>query len=191
MKKTFRILASCALSTFICLQAADAQILSNFGTSNFTVDTDNSTLPFTQSGSSFTATDTSGILAGVFNTSFSLSSASPLRLNLLFTGTNQNTPFTIQFLAPTTFASIATYSGSTAGATSASVSTQISLSTGATFTNQTVGGVNITLNGAGGQTVSYQFQSLEVVPEPSTYALMALGGVILFFIARRRKAQQA
>jgi hypothetical protein len=27
------------------------------------------------------------------------------------------------------------------------------------------------------------------VPEPSTYALMALGGLVLFFIARRRKAQ--
>ncbi len=28
-----------------------------------------------------------------------------------------------------------------------------------------------------------------LVPEPSTYALMALGGLVLFFIARRRKAQ--
>jgi hypothetical protein len=28
-----------------------------------------------------------------------------------------------------------------------------------------------------------------VVPEPSTYALIALGGLVLFFIARRRKAQ--
>jgi hypothetical protein len=27
------------------------------------------------------------------------------------------------------------------------------------------------------------------VPEPSTYALMALGGLVLFFIGRRRKAQ--
>lgn len=33
--------------------------------------------------------------------------------------------------------------------------------------------------------------SFSVVPEPSTYALMALGGLALFFIARRRKAQQA
>jgi hypothetical protein len=42
---------------------------------------------------------------------------------------------------------------------------------------------------------SYNFNSgapimsLQVVPEPSTYALMALGGLVLFFIARRRKAQ--
>jgi hypothetical protein len=31
--------------------------------------------------------------------------------------------------------------------------------------------------------------SLAAIPEPSTYALMALGGLVLFFIARRRKAQ--
>jgi hypothetical protein len=31
--------------------------------------------------------------------------------------------------------------------------------------------------------------NLNLVPEPSTYALMALGGLVLFFIARRRKAQ--
>jgi hypothetical protein len=49
----------------------------------------------------------------------------------------------------------------------------------------------------GGGTPSYTqvpntasaIQSFSVVPEPSTYALMALGGFVLFFIARRRKAQ--
>jgi hypothetical protein len=31
--------------------------------------------------------------------------------------------------------------------------------------------------------------SLNVVPEPSTYALMALGGLVMFYMIRRRKAQ--
>ena len=58
------------------------------------------------------------------------------------------------------------------------------------------------LIGSDGATLSYEFEtvsvggplpnssgvaSLNVVPEPSTYALMALGGLALFFIARRRK----
>ena len=189
MKKTLQFLVLTASIAFVSFQTSNAQVLSNFGTTAFAIDTDNSTLPFSQSGTSFTGTDTNGILAGVFTTPFSLSSSSPLRLNFSFTGTNQNSPFTVEFLAPTSFESIATYSGSTAGATTSSVTTQLTLTTGASFTNQSVGGVNITLNGAGGQTVSYQFQSLEVVPEPSTYALMAIGGLVLFFIARRRKAQ--
>jgi hypothetical protein len=188
MKKTLQFLVLTASIAFVSFQTSNAQVLSNFGTTAFAIDTDNSTLPFSQSGTSFTGTDTNGILAGVFTTPFSLSSSSPLRLNFSFTGTNQNSGFTLEFLTPT-FTSIATYSGSTAGATTSSVTTQLTLTTGASFTNQSVGGVNITLNGAGGQTVSYQFQSLEVVPEPSTYALMAIGGLVLFFIARRRKAQ--
>ncbi|MFM8365746.1 MAG: PEP-CTERM sorting domain-containing protein, partial [Verrucomicrobiota bacterium] len=31
--------------------------------------------------------------------------------------------------------------------------------------------------------------SITLVPEPSTYALMALGGLVLFFMVRRRKVQ--
>jgi hypothetical protein len=41
----------------------------------------------------------------------------------------------------------------------------------------------------GSANLSFTAQSLSIIPEPSTYALMALGGLVLFFIARRRKAQ--
>jgi hypothetical protein len=40
-----------------------------------------------------------------------------------------------------------------------------------------------------GSAASSLVGSFTVIPEPSTYALMALGGLVLFFIARRRKAQ--
>jgi hypothetical protein len=40
-----------------------------------------------------------------------------------------------------------------------------------------------------GGSVATAASSLAIIPEPSTYALMALGGLVLFFIARRRKAQ--
>jgi hypothetical protein len=42
-------------------------------------------------------------------------------------------------------------------------------------------------NGATGGSTGWG--GFTTVPEPSTYALMALGGLVLFFIARRRKAQ--
>ena len=44
-------------------------------------------------------------------------------------------------------------------------------------------------NPAGSATVRWSVDSLTAVPEPSTYALMALGGLVLLFMARRRKAQ--
>jgi hypothetical protein len=44
--------------------------------------------------------------------------------------------------------------------------------------------------GSSGNTISAGDANLTLVPEPSTYALMALGGLVLFFIVRRRKAQQ-
>jgi hypothetical protein len=42
--------------------------------------------------------------------------------------------------------------------------------------------------GGGASGVDISLNSV-AVPEPSTYALMAIGGLVLFFIARRRKAQ--
>jgi hypothetical protein len=49
---------------------------------------------------------------------------------------------------------------------------------------------NIFDGGSGSSgSLAMSVSELRVVPEPSTYALMALGGLALFFIARRRKAQ--
>jgi hypothetical protein len=66
----------------------------------------------------------------------------------------------------------------------------VSSSTSPEFTANTV--VNNLTGFTGG---SYSFNSgspeigLQVVPEPSSYALMALGGLVLFFMIRRRKVQ--
>jgi len=57
--------------------------------------------------------------------------------------------------------------------------------------NPTVTGVSFVASGAGTASANIQLTNLTAVPEPSTYALMALGCLVLFFIARRRKAQQA
>jgi hypothetical protein len=59
------------------------------------------------------------------------------------------------------------------------------------FQSNSVINWNILDGGAGstGGLTGAQLVSLQAVPEPSTYALMALGGLVLFFIARRRKVQ--
>lgn len=47
---------------------------------------------------------------------------------------------------------------------------------------------NINSQSASGS-VNVELSQLNVVPEPSTYALMALGGLVMFFMIRRRKAK--
>jgi hypothetical protein len=62
---------------------------------------------------------------------------------------------------------------------------------GPTFNPASVTYWNIFDGGAGGSggLPATEFVSLQAVPEPSTYALMALGGLVLFFMVRRRKVQ--
>lgn len=63
----------------------------------------------------------------------------------------------------------------------------LTFNSGDSFT--AVSGFTFTSAGSG-ENMNISFNNLSVIPEPSTYALMALGGLVLFYIARRRKAQQ-
>jgi hypothetical protein len=73
-----------------------------------------------------------------------------------------------------------------------SVVNETTFSTSGGFNPASVTNWNIGDGGNGGSgtlTGGASLVSLQVVPEPSTYALMALGGLVLFFMVRRRKAQ--
>jgi hypothetical protein len=86
-----------------------------------------------------------------------------------------------------------TWNSFTTGQPSASVTNVGALSTFGSFNPANISSWSISDGGNGGtgNLSGATFVSLQAVPEPSTYALMALGGLVLFFIARRRKAQQA
>ena len=187
MKNTIKAIAS----TFVAgILTCNAQTLMNFGTTDFTVETNITNVTNSQTATTATITsgEAGGIFAGILTTPFSLSSTDSIVLVLSFTGTNRNTPFDLAFF-DSSFTSIGTYQGNTSAATLASTPTNLGLTlTTAAFSGASVGAIQMGLNGAG-DSINYTFHSVSVVPEPSTYALMALGGLVLFFVIRRRSAQ--
>jgi hypothetical protein len=84
-----------------------------------------------------------------------------------------------------------TWDSFTSGQPGAAVENEATLSTFGSFNPANVSGWNIADggNGGSGSLSGASFVSLQAVPEPSTYALMALGGLVLFFMVRRRKVQ--
>jgi hypothetical protein len=79
------------------------------------------------------------------------------------------------------------FAGSTNSATSTASYIPLSYDSGDTSVLSNPGVLIVSWNDSG--TPNVTMNSLAAIPEPSTYALMALGGLVLFFIARRRKAQ--
>ena len=187
MKNTIKAIAS----TFVAgILTCNAQTLTDFGTTNFTVETNMTNVSNSQTATTATITsgEAGGIFAGILTTPFSLSSTDSIVLVFSFTGTNRNTPFDLAFF-DTSLAPIGTYQGNTSAATLASTPTNLGLTLNTSaFSGASVGAIQMKLNGAG-DSINYTLQSVSVVPEPSTYALMALGGLVLFFMVRRRKVQ--
>jgi hypothetical protein len=187
MKKTIKTIAL----TFVAgILTCNAQTLTNFGTTNFTIETNITNVTNSQTATTATITsgEAGGIFAGTLTIPFSLNSTDSIALVLSFTGTNRNTPFVLAFY-DSTFVPIGEYTGNTSAATSESTPTNLGLTlTTSAFSGASVGAIQMTLNGAG-DSINYTLQSVSVVPEPSTYALLAIGAVGLFLSFRRRKVQ--
>jgi hypothetical protein len=97
--------------------------------------------------------------------------------------------FTVN-LFDSTFGTLATYQGDTSSFVSDSGFSYLNLSAVGTPTLTGIQYFQFTFDIASGTTApNMSLQSIATVPEPSTYALMALGGLALFFVARRRKAK--
>ena len=84
-----------------------------------------------------------------------------------------------------------TWNSFTSGQPGAAVENEAILLTFGLFNPANVSGWSIADGGNGGtgNLSGASFVSLQAIPEPSTYALIALGGLGLFLAARRRKVQ--
>jgi|688.fasta_scaffold96569_5 hypothetical protein len=104
-------------------------------------------------------------------------------------GTNPDIPFSLEFF-DSAFASIDIWEGTTVGLTATPVYNNLSIITPGSGNYSDVGSFVLTWNGGGAETLDSTVSNIAVVPEPSTYALLALSGLALggYAMRRRRRA---
>jgi hypothetical protein len=104
-------------------------------------------------------------------------------------GTNPDIPFSLEFF-DSAFASIDIWEGTTVGLTATPVYNNLSIITPGSGNYSDVGSFVLTWNGGGAETINSTVSTIAVVPEPSTYALLALSGLALggYAMRRRRRA---
>lgn len=191
MKTSLKIIAL-AVSLFPVFNVS-AQTLADFGstaTNLFTLD-GNATLTWTPSqtatGISITGNDNNGNqFGGFWATPWTLASNSNLQLNISGSIPSPGSLFTVT-LFTADFLEIKAFEGSFAESGVVGNNYALSFQT-ETSSFTSIGGFTFTAGGSG-NALNISVNNLSVVPEPSTYALMALGGLVLFFIVRRRKVQ--
>jgi hypothetical protein len=104
-------------------------------------------------------------------------------------GTNPNIPFSLE-LFDSSFVSIDIWEGTTVGLGATPSYNNLSLNTAGSGDYSDVGSFVLTWNTGGPEAINSTISTIAVVPEPSTYALLALSGLALggYVVRYRRRA---
>lgn len=189
MKKSLRLLLVFTLvfhaGLFSSLSASPIQY--NLGTSGFTIDSGGTTLPpgsysqtettLTLNGSFGFGSRISGLFVGAPYDWGTLVSEFPLRLSV--SGVNPNVPFSVGLVDSAFVSNL--FVGTTAGVLESATLVPLSSVSGGADLSDIVG-LTFTFD----ESTPVNMTFYEVVPEPSTYALLAMAGVGALCFFRRR-----
>jgi hypothetical protein len=164
--------------------------LVSLGSATFTVDPGATTATYTQSASGiiFNGSYVLGnTLGGTFATQdWSSPSYTGFGVVMTLTGTNPNLPFSVQFYDGS-FNVINTYGGTTVPLVAGTPTyTPLTLNIAGTGILTSVAGIQFTWDGDGA--INTTVEKVAAVPEPSTYALLALAGLALGAHRLRRRS---
>lgn len=166
--------------------------LVSLGSATFTVDGSATTAAYSQTGSGLVFNGTYALgdtLGGTFAAqNWSNPTYTTFGVVMSLTGINPDLPFSVQFY-DSSFAVVNTYSGTTTGALSSTFQ-PLTLAIPGTGVLSDVAGIQFTWDGGGAVNATAEKIAAQVIPEPSTYALLALGALALggYAVRRRRRA---
>ena len=197
MKKAPVVLLTLLTLSFAAVPAfAQTNTLAALGTDSFTVDEGSTTAAYSQTAtnltlvSPFTLGDT---LGGVFSSTYDWSAYSNTNnftfgLYMSTAGASPGIPFNVELFNAALDAIVATYSGDATGLGASSTFIPMSFQLGGGSGDlSSIGGMQFTWNGAGTGTVVVDSIAVSVVPEPTTWAMLAFGAALFGGLALRRR----
>jgi len=196
MKHTF--VATLAVISIGLVGTSRAQSLTSLGDTVFNVEDGVTTAGYSQTDSALTLNSGFSLgstLGGLFNSSFDWSGVVEFGLNAFVTGTNPQAAFSIEFydssvLTEPETAIIARFSGASSDAGSSATIVTLTLEELLNGNFNDVVGLQFTWDTpAPGGSGSMTINSIEAVPEPSTWALIGLAAAIFGgrVLAKRRR----
>ncbi len=189
MKKQL-LIASIVAAALTAPASAQIDLLS-FGASSFTVDA-GSTAIYTQNATGITMNTTPSLGETWYNSAMTKlvadwSTFPSFNIVMSVTGANPGLPFSVTFY-DTSFSSINEYQANTLSAGSSLTEVPLVLSLPGNNNLSDVQYVQFSWGGGGpGNAINTTTTGITAVPEPSTYALLALGGLALGGYAVRRR----